>query len=199
MKRLLLLSFLGLALAARLTATQIHPVSYVYNQGPYGYWDDTGEQLTDGLYNALIPQTNLGVPNAYNWVGFAGGRPSFTFDFGGTVTVQSVSLSMAKWNPAGVYLPSQVLVNATPFTVNDNAYVDMDHALVTLSGSWTGSSLTVLITPGYEGVWTFIDEVTFAGTTGNAQNSVPETGSTSLLVGTALLGLFAARTRRFRR
>jgi hypothetical protein len=70
--RFLPFAVVGVCLASQLAASPIVPASYSYNQGPWSYWDDTGKQLTDGLYNGLIPGVNLATPDAYNWVGFSG-------------------------------------------------------------------------------------------------------------------------------
>ena len=195
--RFVALSAIGVCLATQLAASPITPTSYSYNQGPWGYWDDTGSQLTDGLYNALIPGVNLATPNAYNWVGFAGGTPSVTFNFGSSVTIGNVSLSMANWTPAGVYLPSLVVINSSNFAVNPGSYPNMDHVLLNFAGSWTGSSLTLTLTPAYTGVWTFIDEVTFtqADPIINPGNSVPEASATLPLMAAVMAGLLLARKK----
>lgn len=197
MKILGLFTLSAVCLATQLAASPIVPTSYSYNQGPWGYWDDTGSQLTDGLYNDLIPGVNLATPNAYNWVGFSGGTPSVTFNFGSSVTIDQVSLSMAHWTPAAVYLPSQVLLNSTAFAVNSGNYPNMNHALLEFSGSWIGSTLTLTITPGYPGVWTFLDEVTFnqAAPKASPGNTVPDATSTLPLIAAALAGLFVVRKK----
>ena len=192
MKRFLLVLSITLTLADGLLANPIVPVSYEYINGrvPYQYWDDTGGQLTDGLYNALIPHVNLAVPDAFNWVAF-GGAGEVTFNFASNVTIQNISVSMARWEPAAVYLPSSILVNGTPHAINAGSYVDTDHALIDLNGSWTGSALTLYFTSA--GQWTFLDEVTFDGS--SDASPVPEAGSTLALVGATLLGLLAVRRR----
>lgn len=195
MKRIIPALALGLALATSLLATPIVPTSYSYNVGfgPSGsYPDETGGQLTDGLYNAIIPGSNLGTPNAVNWVGFDNYRGgSFTFNFANSVTIDSVSLSMVRWNPAGVYLPASVTVGSTNFSVNESSYTDMDLALLTFGGSWTGTSLTVTIAAG--GYWTFVDEVTFNQQT--STNTVPDSTGTLALMSLSVAALFAVRRR----
>ncbi|HEY8994298.1 MAG TPA: hypothetical protein VIM71_06545 [Lacunisphaera sp.] len=195
--RLLALSPAGVCLAIQLAASPITPTSYSYNQAPWGYWDDTGSQLTDGLYNALIPGVNLATPDAYNWVGFAGGTPSVTFNFGASVTINSLALSMANWTPAAVYLPNLVVINSSNFAVNPGSYPNMDHVLLSFNGSWTGNSLTLTLTPAYTGVWTFVDEVTFtkADPTTKPANTVPDASATLPLMAAALSGLFVARKK----
>jgi hypothetical protein len=197
MKILGLFTLSAVCLATQLAASTIVPTSYSYNQSPWGYWDDTGSQLTDGLYNALIPGVNLATPDAYNWVGFSGGTPSVTFNFGSSVTINNLTLSMANWTPAGVYLPNLVAINSSNFAVNPASYPNMDHVLLSFGGGWTGSSLTLALTPAYAGVWTFIDEVTFtkADATIRPGNAVPDATAALPLMTVALAGLFLARRK----
>lgn len=195
--RFFALSAVGVCLATQLAASPITPTSYSYNQAPWSYWDDTGSQLTDGLYNALVPGVNLATPDAYNWVGFSGGTPSVTFNFGSSVTINSLALSMANWTPAGVYLPNLVVINSSNFALNPGSYPNMDHVLLNFGGSWTGSSLTLTLTPAYTGVWTFIDEVSFTKADSNVRpsNTVPDASATLPLMAAALAGLFVARRK----
>jgi hypothetical protein len=104
---------------------------------------------------------------------------------------------MANWNPAGVYLPGWVAINATNFAVDPSGYPAMNHALLSFNGSWTGSSLTLTLTPPYPGVWTFIDEVTFSqarpGMGSGTGSTVPDATDTLPLAFVAFAGLFVAR------
>ena len=198
-KKIFLLAF-ALCVSTRLAATPIVPVSYTYAASPWGYWDDTGGQLTDGLYNGLIPGVSLATPDAYNWVGWSGNVPSVTFDFGATVTIQSLTIDAALWTPAGVYLPGQVTINADTFNVTPDGYTgfaNMDRAILNFGGSWTGSTLTLNFTAAPNtGAWTFLDEVSFDGHVGG--NSVPDSGATLayLMLAFAILVLVAKRNRK---
>jgi hypothetical protein len=192
MKRLFLVLSIIIGLTARLTALPLAPTSYTYlnGYGPYGYLDETGDQLTNGVYNGLIPGINLATPDAYEWVAF-GGTGEVSFHFASNVTVQNITISMAQWTPAAVYLPPSITVNSTVFNINAGAFSNMDHAIISLNGSWTGTDLTLYFT--YGGQWTFLDEVTFSGV--GAGNSVPESGSTMIMAMGAVLGLLAVRSR----
>jgi hypothetical protein len=193
----------ALCSAIQLSATPIVPTSYTQVNDPWAYWDDTGTQLTDGLYNDIIPTLNLGVPTAYNWVGWSNNTPNITFNFGQEVTITSLSLSTVRWEPAAVYLPTQVMINSDTFAVT-GTFAQMDKALLTFNGSWTGSTLHLGMVAG--GQWTFLDEVTFDGFVGRPQdnnnnnnnNRVPEGGATAALL-LLSLGLCAALRRRMHR
>jgi hypothetical protein len=189
---------LGLFTAVTLSAGPLTPLSYTLNSSPWQYWDDTGSQLTDGLYNAIVPGANLGVPDAYNWVGWLGNNPSITFNFSQVVTVDSLTLSTVRWEPAGVYLPTQVLINSNAFSVN-NVFPDTNKAQLTFNGTWTGTTLSLGLTS--VGGWTFLDEVTFDGQIGAPSappsQSVPDTGTTLayVVIAAAALGWQAMRSR----
>jgi hypothetical protein len=175
----------------QLSASPIVPTSYSFNMGP-GYGDDTGSQLTDGLYAPLIPSVSL---TGYEWVGWDGGNPSITFNFGSEVSINQVSLSMANWTAAAVYLPEAVVIGGSAFAVNPLAYPNLDHALLTFDIGWTGSSLTIDLDSSYNR-WIFLDEVTFnEGPAQGSGNTVPDATATLPLIASALAGMFALRRR----
>lgn len=188
-----------LIIAAGVSATPLTPTSYVHNNGASGsYPDDTGSQLTDGLLNNIIPSVNLGTPDSFNWVGWDLGRnPSVTFNFGQIVTVNQVSIDTVRWEPAGVYLPTQVKIGSSLFSVG-SGYTNMDKALLTFNGSWTGSSLTLDMTAG--GYWTFVDEVSFDGHVGAPTQQptaqAPDGTSTALMLLIGFVGVSAVMARR---
>ena len=201
MSRIHLILSLALCAASSLAATPITPSSYVITGSPYGYVDDSGKQLTDGIYNSMIPGVSLASdspPNpypAYDWVGWHGNSPSIDFDFGAVVTIQSVTVSFALWTPAGVYLPAQAVVNSTLFNIAADGmgnYSNMDRVKLTFDGNWTGSNLTLNLNQA-QFAWMFVDEVLFetAATTQPPTNAVPEGAATSVyvVVAVGLLGL----------
>lgn len=179
------------AFSCPLSATPIVPTSYSFNMGP-GYWDDTGSQLTDGQYAPLIPGVSL---TSYEWVGWDGGNPSITFNFGSVVSINQVSLSMANWTAAAVYLPEAIVIGGTAFTVNPLAYPNLDHALLTFDIGWTGSSLVIDLDSSHNR-WIFIDEVVFnEGPAAGSGNTVPDASATLPLIASALAGMVALRRR----
>ncbi len=172
------------------------PTSYSFNPTiSWGYIDDTGSQLTDGVYAPVEPGVSL---TTYEWLGWDGSNPSITFNFGSEVSIDQVSLSMAHWTNAAVYLPESIVIGGTAFTVNPADYPNLNHALLTFDIAWTGSSLTIDLDSSHNR-WIFIDEVTFnegpVQGQGN-ENRVPEASATLPLVASALVGLFALRRRR---
>lgn len=179
-----------LTLLGSLAAGPIVPSSYTIHTGT-GYPDDTGNQLIDGLYAGLIPGVSLG---GSEWVAWDGPNPSITFNFGSAVSINQVSLSMAHWTAAAVYLPEDVVIGGTAFTVNPADYPNLNHALLTFNGSWSGSSLTIDLDSSYNR-WIFIDEVTFNEGPGRTGSSVPDAGSTLPALAAALAAVAALRRR----
>lgn len=175
----------------QLAAAPIVPTSYSFNMGP-GYPDDTGSQLTDGAYAPLIPGVSL---TPYEWVGWDGGNPSITFNFGSVVSINQVSLSMANWTAAAVYLPEEVVIGGTAFTVDPLDYPNLDHALLIFGIGWTGSSLTIDLDSSHNR-WIFLDEVTFnEGPAQDNGNAVPDASATLPLLAMGLAGMFVLRRR----
>ncbi len=191
--------------AATALAVPVVPVAYNYEAGfgPAGWaYPDSGGELTNGLLNGLIPGGSLATPDASQWVGFEGHSAKMTFDFSSVVTIRNVTLDMAHWTAAAVYLPESVTINSTVFTVDWAQYANLDRAVISLDhhAGWTGTQLSVSLNqkPGHQ--WLFVDEVSFdsaaktAPQSGPTQN-VPDSGATGLLMGLSVLSLAALRRR----
>jgi hypothetical protein len=174
--------FAGVCAGSPITVT-----SYTLTPGEVGsfsYIDNGGVQLTDGILGVDNWGANLGNGSAYEWVAWAVANPTAVFQFGGPVTVSSVSIGFNRNNNASIHLPSTVTVNGTPFSVDGNAIPDNTRGFLSFAGSWTGSSLTLNLSdasrdPTGES-WIFVDEVRFT----------PEPGTFVLLgIGLALVAL----------
>lgn len=152
-------------------------------------------KLTDGTSPALdwFQQGNL-----TSWAGWdsanGGLNPTITFFFGGTYTVNSVTIWASNSNSGGVALPGSVTIGGTNFAVAADNTVTTPRALVFSGLSFTGSSLTVQLIQPAAWQWVMIGEVSFDGATASG---VPEPGSMAL-AGAALAGLAALRSRRTR-
>lgn len=186
-------SVLTLVLLGRLAASSVTPASYSFNQGP-GYYDDTGNQLTNGVLADM--SGGLTLASSYEFVGWDGGVPSITFNFAAAVTLNQVSLSFANWTSAAVYVPEQVKIGGNTFSLDPNSYVGNNHPAFTFSGNWTGDSLTVDLLSSHSR-WIFVDEVTFQEGRGTGP-SVPDRAATLPLLGASLLALAGLRRRRAR-
>ena len=193
----------GLALSVA-HATPIAPASYDMSNGEVGsftYWDDSYDgsgstttslaplsgglgDLTDGV---IATQNWFDTPGLY--VGWATINPMISFNFGGTVAIDSVTLHVDDANgTGGVSTPGSVTIDGTNYAIADPA--GAAPFAVTISGlGFTGSTLDIQLFEG-TGTWVFVSEIEFAG---ESVVSTPEPGSLALLgIG---LGLFVLRRR----
>lgn len=177
-------------------ATPIIPTGYVSTPaegiaqgGLYNYFDDTGNQLADGIYGADYWAADLGNGPAYEWVGWRVADPVITFQFPGPVTINQVGIDFNRNEPIGdyIFLPSTVNIDGTDIAVDPNAIPDATRGTIGFNGSWTGSTLTITLTDNDPTRWIFVDEITFNGV------PVPEPAPWELLsVGIGAL-IFARR------
>ena len=169
-------------------AQSVLPTSYVATPGEgisqggtYNYFDDTGSQLTDGIYGVNDWSANLGNGPAYEWVGWRSTDPVITFQFSAPVTINQVGIDFNLNQSASILLPTTVTIGGTDFSVNPNAISDDTRGTLYFNGNWTGSSLTVDLVDSTvcdTRNWIFVDEITFS----NAA-VVPEPSSSILLAG----------------
>jgi hypothetical protein len=176
-------------------ATSLFPTNYTATPGEgiaqggyYNYFDDTGTQLTDGIYGVNNWSANLGNGIAYEWVGWRVADPVISFQFSAPVTINQVGIDFNRTESAQIFLPSTVTIDGTDFTVNPNAIPDASRGTLFFDGNWTGTTLTLNLTDCSTSDWIFVDEVTF-----NCF-SVPEPSAFGILAGA--LGLLLLRLRR---
>jgi len=190
MQKLTLVLALTVVAAVPARAQFVVPSFYTATPGGVGgftYFDDTGSQLTDGVYGVDDYTADLGQGNAYEWVGWTDPNPTITFDFPSSITVQSVLIDFNRNEGAGIYLPANVTIGGTVFNLNGDEIDFGTRGTLVYNGSWTGSSLDVDMSAA--GPYTFVDEVKFATTT------VPEPSVAAALLGAAALGWATWRRR----
>ena len=200
-----MLLWLCCGLAAWLTrAAVLTPTSYVATRGEgvaqvgsWNYFDETGRQLTDGFRGVDDWTENLGHGIAYEWVAWRKVNPTLTFNFAGVVTIDKVFIDFERWEyRSAIYLPSNVNIGGTDFSLAGDEIPDYTHGTIEFPGAWTGSSLTITLTPRSGGwtfgrYWTFVDEVQFSG--------IPEPSAAALIAGLGLVGFGALRRGRGQR
>jgi len=178
-------------------AQSVVPTGYVatpgegVNQGGiYNYYDDTGNQLTDGIYGANDWSANLGNGPAYEWVGWLVADPVIAFQFSTPVTINQVGIDFNLNQSASILLPTTVTIGGTEFTVDPNAIPNDTRGTLYFNGNWTASSLTVDLMDCNTSDWIFIDEITFSGA------AVPEPSVFGLLAGGFGLLMLCLRCRK---
>jgi hypothetical protein len=178
-------------------AQSVVPTGYVatpgegVNQGGiYNYYDDTGNQLTDGIYGANDWSANLGNGPAYEWVGWLVADPVIAFQFSTPVTINQVGIDFNLNQSASILLPTTVTIGGTEFTVDPNAIPNDTRGTLYFNGNWTASSLTVDLMDCNTSDWIFIDEITFSGA------AVPEPSVFGLLAGGFGLVMLCLRCRK---
>lgn len=152
-------------------ATPLVPASYnatpgegLAQGGTFNYSDETGGQLTDGIYGVNDWSANLGNGNAYEWVGWTVANPSITIQFSGPVTVNQVEIDFDRNEEAPqIFLPGTASIGGTGFAVAPNAIPDDSRGTLYFNGSWTGTTLTINLADANPQHWIFIDEITFDG------------------------------------
>ena len=122
----------GLAVGSPAHAqTSVVPSSYTATTGEglaqggnFNYFDDRGMQLTDGVTGVNGWTAKMGNGPAYEWVGWKTANPTFTFSFAQNVTIRSVSIGFNRTESAGIFIPPNVTIGGTAFTLAPDALVN---------------------------------------------------------------------------
>ncbi len=183
------------------------------NSGSFNYWDESYSpspspactttdncalsggkgDLTDGIIAADNWFVVEAPPGNGPYVGWSL-DPTITFNFGSTVTINSVTFFLDDSNGAGgVSAPSAININAGAFSQSFPVAEPLGSApfsfTATLGSGVAASSLSAQLVR--KNAWVFLSEVTFEGP---AATQVPEPGTLALL-GLAVAALVARRQR----
>lgn len=186
-----------LVCAPSVFASPITVSSYTINtptEAPYP--DDTGVQLTDGIFGTTdLISAGAAVP----WVGWINTNAiSMTFNFSTIQSITAVSIDFLLETVNFSYLPDSVNIGGQIFPVDSvafkNQFGDAGTGFVTfnLLSPINTQSLAVELDKANSGFHILIDEVTFAG---NTSTTSPEP-ATFGFIGAGLLGLALVARRR---
>ena len=211
---------ISLATIGTANALQITPISYDMENGGGGlfkYWDKkyngTGNTSLDyaplsggvgDLTDGIIPTQNWNVvENAEGtgpYVGWENRNPVITFNFAGTVKLNSVTVHVDDSNGnGGVSVPQSILLSMGSSNYNSGTLTDPPSAAptsYTFSGlNFSGSSLQ--LTLNRRTAWVFASEVTFDGELLGVQ-PVPEPTSTLGFLALGTIGAASTLKRKLK-
>jgi hypothetical protein len=198
--------------AASVYAVPVTPSTYSFipeaKQGTYTYLDETGSQLTDGVYG---PSRVASAEDAIPYVGWNATLVTINFTFDELTTFDSVSVSALQAWVGNIVIPDVYLLtsadgqNWTPVASIITPESDRNNSkkkTLTFSGlDLTTEYIQVQLGRNNIGPWIFVDEVTFSGETADPAlrqslvASVPEAGSTLALLGLGISSLWLFRRR----
>ncbi len=178
-------------------AAPIVPTSYSLSAhgeiGSYTYYDDTGHQITDGIIGADNWSADLGNGPAYEWVGWSVANPTITFFFNDPVTISTVDIGLNHSESGRIYIPGQVRIGGTAFSVSPSALDDGKRGFLSFNGNWSGTTLEIILSDnGGDLTWIFVDEIKFGDTAPVPEPSTYLAGLSAL----GMLGLFGWRSRK---
>jgi len=152
----------------------IMPIAYTAPPGGTGmvtYFDDTGSQLTDGQTGTDDILADLGNGSAYEWVGWTELTDPVTlvFTFSQAVTISEIQIGFSHRDGFGVFVPSEVDINAmvpttsygsSSFNLGADDVPNNQRADLTFSGPFTATQVQIILHHRDRG-WILVDEVRF--------------------------------------
>jgi hypothetical protein len=152
---------------ASVSASKDHlaPLSYTAPAGEIGmvsYFDDTGSQLTDGIFGVDDILADQGLGTAYEWVGWTESSDpiTLTFTFTGEVNLSMVEIGFNHREGLGIFVPELVTINGMRFSPAPDEVGNNQRKDVIFEGPFTGSTLQITLQHRGRG-WILIDEVRF--------------------------------------
>jgi hypothetical protein len=140
-------------------------VSYTAPPGETGmvsYFDDTQNQLSDGIYGVDDILADLNQGTAYEWVGWTEltDPVTLTFTLQADVSLSSIEIGFNHRDGLGVFVPGVVTINGTDFELPADAIPNNQRADLSFAGPFQGPVVTIVLHHAGRG-WILVDEVRF--------------------------------------
>ena len=131
-------------------------------RGMVSYFDDTGNQLADGILGADDILVDQGLGTAYEWVGWTDltDPVTLTFSLEGDVSITAVKIGFNHREGLGVFVPSRVTINGKSFEPDANAVPNNQRSDLTFTGPFSGPVVDIVLHHRGRG-WILVDEISF--------------------------------------
>jgi hypothetical protein len=130
--------------------------------GMVSYFDDTQNQLADGIYGLDDILADLGNGTAYEWVGWTEltDPVTLTFTLQDNVSLSSIEIGFNHRDGLGVFIPERVTINGLDFMLPADAVPNNKRADLSFNGPFQGPVVNIVLQHGGRG-WILVDEVRF--------------------------------------
>ncbi len=144
---------------------RITPISYTAPPGDTGmvaFFDETGSQLTDGVYGTDDILVDQGQGTAYEWVGWTDATEpvTLTFTFAGDASISALEIGFNHREGLGVFVPSLVSINGVSIEPGGDDVANNQREDLVFDGPFTGPVVQVILHHRGRG-WILVDEVRF--------------------------------------
>ena len=141
------------------------PLAYTAPAGETGmvtYFDDTGNQLSDGFEGVNDILVDLGLGTAYEWVGWTDlTEPvTLTFTFDGDPRIIAVEIGFNHREGLGVFVPARISINGIDFELAADQVTNNQRGYLSFSGPFSGPEVQIVLHHRGRG-WILVDEVRF--------------------------------------
>ncbi len=130
--------------------------------GMVSFFDDTGNQLSDGVIGSDDILADLGNGTAYEWLGWTEQTDpiTLTFTLPEGVNITGVQIGFNHREGLAIFVPASVTINGLDFDLQADAVPNNQRAYLTFTGSFTGPHVEIVLHHRGCG-WILVDEVKF--------------------------------------
>ena len=182
MKKLILIStlvsssflFNQQALATQLIVPSMYTATLgegIAASGDFDYFDESLNQLTDGIIGDNDWTKDLGNGNAHEWVGWLTIDPTIDFTFSSLVSISQISIGFSHSEAAGIYLPKSVEINGKLFKLKGTEIANGKRGFINFDIQYSGTNVNIGLADNDSNRWIFVDEIKF--TTPVIQGAAP--------------------------